>query len=261
MATVEKLSASMRLLPLLKRTVSLRTVVFTAPDVALARLADGQNNWTFTPHHAKPDTDNPWNVALDQLQVHKAELAFADGRQKLALRVQADTLDGPAAQPSAPANADSSGKADSADDSRTVEAKNEDGAVVKAPGSAQRYGVQFQLRGRFAEADIEGQGKAGDLRTPRTKGIDYPVQFSARAGDTEAQVEGILANPLALEGMDSETAYALAGHGVRTVEDLGELGADEVAEFGIDRLDEARAATLILAARAEEIARLAREDQ
>jgi transcription termination factor NusA len=65
---------------------------------------------------------------------------------------------------------------------------------------------------------------------------------------------------LALEGMDHDTAYALAGHGVRTVDELGELGADEVAEFGIDGLDEARAATLILAARAEEIARLEREN-
>ncbi len=64
---------------------------------------------------------------------------------------------------------------------------------------------------------------------------------------------------LALEGMDSETAYALASHGVQTVDDLGELGADEVAEFGIEGLDEGRAAALILAARAEEIARLERE--
>ena len=64
---------------------------------------------------------------------------------------------------------------------------------------------------------------------------------------------------LGLDGMDSDTAYALAAHGVRTVDDLGELGADEVAEFGIDGLDEARAAALILAARAEEIARLERE--
>ena len=221
MATVDQLSASLRLLPLLKRTVSLRTVVFTAPDVALARLADGRNNWTFTPRNAKPDSDNPWNVVLDQLQVHQAELAFADGMKKLALRVQADTLDGPAAQPSATANADSSGKADSADGSRTVEAKKEDGAVVKTPGSAQRYGVQFQLRGRFAEADIEGQGKAGDLLTLRTKGIDYPVQFSARAGDTEAQVEGILANPLALEGMDLQVS--LKGASMADLFDLSGL--------------------------------------
>jgi N utilization substance protein A len=64
---------------------------------------------------------------------------------------------------------------------------------------------------------------------------------------------------LALEGMDDETAFALAAKGVRTVDDLGEFGADEVAEFGIEGLDESRAAALILAARAEEIARLERE--
>jgi N utilization substance protein A len=64
---------------------------------------------------------------------------------------------------------------------------------------------------------------------------------------------------LALEGMDDETAYALAGNGVRTSEELSDLGADEVAAFGIEGLDEARAAALILAARAEEIARLERD--
>ncbi len=64
---------------------------------------------------------------------------------------------------------------------------------------------------------------------------------------------------LALEGMDEETAYALASNGIQTADDLGELGADEVVEFGIDGMDESRAAALILAARAEEIARLERE--
>ncbi len=64
---------------------------------------------------------------------------------------------------------------------------------------------------------------------------------------------------LALEGMDEETAHALAENGIQTADDLGELGADEVVEFGIEGMDEARAAALILAARAEEIARLERE--
>ena len=63
---------------------------------------------------------------------------------------------------------------------------------------------------------------------------------------------------LALEGMDEATAYALAGHGVRTSEDLSDLAADEILEFGIEDLDQERAAALILAARAEEIARLER---
>ncbi|GAB6196477.1 transcription termination factor NusA [Lysobacter xanthus] len=63
---------------------------------------------------------------------------------------------------------------------------------------------------------------------------------------------------LALEGMDEATAHALAANGIRTSEDLSELGADEVVEFGIEGVDEARAAALILSARAEEIARLER---
>jgi N utilization substance protein A len=64
---------------------------------------------------------------------------------------------------------------------------------------------------------------------------------------------------LALEGMDDETAFALAGHGIRTVDELGELAADELVELAIEGVDDERAAALILAARAEEIARLERE--
>jgi N utilization substance protein A len=64
---------------------------------------------------------------------------------------------------------------------------------------------------------------------------------------------------LALAGMDEELAYALSAHGIQTVEALGELATDELLEFGIDGLDEAQASALIMAARAEEIARLERE--
>ena len=43
-----------------------------------------------------------------------------------------------------------------------------------------------------------------------------------------------------------------------TAEDLSDLGADEVVDFGIEGMDGVHAAALILAARAEEIARLER---
>lgn len=64
---------------------------------------------------------------------------------------------------------------------------------------------------------------------------------------------------LGLEGMDEATAFALAANGIRTADELSEFGADEIAAFAIEDLDEERAAALILAARAEEIARLERE--
>ncbi|MDO5506529.1 MAG: transcription termination factor NusA [Pseudoxanthomonas suwonensis] len=78
----------------------------------------------------------------------------------------------------------------------------------------------------------------------------------ALAAEEELDENAPTEDLLHLEGMDEVTAYALAGNGVRSAEDLSDLGADEVAEFGIEGLDEARAAALILAARAEEIARL-----
>ena len=209
MATAEQISASLRLLPLLKRTLALRTVVFTTPDVALARLADGRNNWTFTPRHGRPDRPNPWNVTLDQLQVHDAELAFADGTKQLALRVQADTLDPAAAQtPATPVNSANSANSKDAGgaDNPGTPASGTATAPGNAPPNASRYGVRFQVRGRYAQADIEGQGQAGDLLTLRSADIDYPVQFSARAGDTRAKVQGTLSNPLALDGMDLQVA-------------------------------------------------------
>ncbi len=59
---------------------------------------------------------------------------------------------------------------------------------------------------------------------------------------------------LGLEGMTDGIAYALAARGVQSREDLAELAADEITD--IEGVDEALAADLILAARADEIARL-----
>jgi len=59
---------------------------------------------------------------------------------------------------------------------------------------------------------------------------------------------------LSLEGMDEATAYALAARGISTRDDLAELAADEISD--IEGIDAERAAALILAARAAEIARL-----
>ncbi|HWU51650.1 MAG TPA: transcription termination factor NusA [Tahibacter sp.] len=57
---------------------------------------------------------------------------------------------------------------------------------------------------------------------------------------------------VAVDGMDEELAYALAQHGVATRESLADLATDELMEFGIDGMDEDRAAALIVAARAAE---------
>src|SRR5690606_17553306 len=60
---------------------------------------------------------------------------------------------------------------------------------------------------------------------------------------------------LQLEGMDEETAFALAANGIRSADDLGELGADEGREFGREGRGAARAGALTRGARAQGAAR------
>ena len=64
----------------------------------------------------------------------------------------------------------------------------------------------------------------------------------------EEQVEASAGDLLSLEGMDAETARALASKGVHTTEDLAELAVDELTEMAA--MDAERAKQLIMAARA-----------
>jgi transcription termination factor NusA len=59
---------------------------------------------------------------------------------------------------------------------------------------------------------------------------------------------------LALEGMDEETAYALAARKIFTVDDLADQAVDDLID--IEGMDEERAGALIMAARAPMLARL-----
>jgi N utilization substance protein A len=52
---------------------------------------------------------------------------------------------------------------------------------------------------------------------------------------------------LSIEGMDRQTAFALAARGVTTAEDLAESSIDELME--VEGMDEARAGHLIMVAR------------
>lgn len=61
--------------------------------------------------------------------------------------------------------------------------------------------------------------------------------------------EGQAEDPLqSVEGVDDDMAQKLTGHGIKTRDDLAELGVDELME--IIEIDEARAGELIMAARA-----------
>ena len=182
MARVGKASASLRLLPLLGRILRIDTLALSAPDVALARDADGQNNWTFPLQDQDNPRPNPWKVTVGKLSVEQGQLAYADAVRKLALRAKLATEAHP------------------------------------AEGDAPRYGLRFELLGQFRDAEVSGQGRAGQLLSLQSAHVEYPIEFDARAGATRAQVRGTLSNPRKLSGMDLQVT--LQGQSMADLYDL-----------------------------------------
>ena len=182
MGTIARVSATLRLLPLLSRTVAFDTVVLTAPDIVLGRDKQGANNWTF---QLSNDADKPsWNLSLGQVVIRGGWLGYADGQKDLALRARIDTV-----QPDG----------DKADN---------------------RYGVHVVLQGRYGKARVEGEGLGGPILSLRNKSVNYPLHIKARAGSLRAEAEGILSNPRALSDIDLQVSlqgasmadlYALTG--------------------------------------------------
>jgi hypothetical protein len=164
MASVGRASASLKLLPLLVRHVSIGTLAVESPDVALARRADGSNNWTFDRPAADGEPKpNPWTVDVARVSVKEGRLALADAMKDLAFVANLSTQE--------------------------------------SPGP---YGLRFDVRGRYAKARIEGSGQAGHVLSLRQKEVQYPLQFKARAGTVRAEVEGTLSNPASFSGLDMQ---------------------------------------------------------
>jgi N utilization substance protein A len=76
----------------------------------------------------------------------------------------------------------------------------------------------------------------------------------ALAAEEEIEEHKPTAELLDMPGMTESIAYALAGRGVSTPDDLAELAADEISD--IEEMGMEKASALILTARAAEIARL-----
>nr|WP_245703763.1 AsmA family protein [Oryzisolibacter propanilivorax] len=170
MGTIRSASATLRLLPLLSRTVVLDTLVLSGPDIALARRQDGTNNWTFHSRRQEKQgeqRDNPWDLRVDQLVVRGGWLGYVDGTKQLALRARVDTL-----EPGAP--------------------QAEDG----------RYGVRMAVQGQYGKAQVRGSVVGGSMLALRDKQVRYPLRASLRSGHVRTQVEGVLNNPAQLSGMD-----------------------------------------------------------
>ena len=217
MARIGSATASVRLWPLLGQHLSIDTVALTGPQVALARAADGVNNWTF---ERKDGPRSPWRFDVDRLVVNQGVLGYADAMKDLDLQARIDTTEpvapGPSASlasglpaSSAPAQAARTRASQAAPAiAATTAASGETQAplstAVPTPSDAGAvpYGLRFKLEGRYAKARVQGEGQAGQVISLRNKVVNYPLQINASAGTVALSADGILANPGALSGLD-----------------------------------------------------------
>ncbi|MGN6701791.1 MAG: AsmA family protein [Burkholderiaceae bacterium] len=65
-----------------------------------------------------------------------------------------------------------------------------------------RYGLSWKLSGTFDKLPISGGGKAGAILSLQDRKTPYPVQASAKAGETAIEAEGTLTDPAHLSGLD-----------------------------------------------------------
>ena len=194
MARIDHATATVRLLPLLGRHLSIDTVALTGPQVALARTVDGTNNWTFA---RKDGPRSGWSFDVDRLVIHQGTLGYADGMKDLDLQARIDTID--PIQPSAPASPASGAPASAASAASAATADTSNPALSP---DGMPYGLRFELKGRYAKAQIKGTGRAGQVISLRNKVVNYPLQIDASAGSVALSAEGVLANPGALSGLD-----------------------------------------------------------
>ncbi|CAN5434798.1 AsmA family protein [soil metagenome] len=177
MAELKSAAVSIQLLPLLVKTISLPSIKLEAPVINLQRNKDLSNNWTFKkPDGPADDKPSEWTPKIGALQIGDGQLSLLDASTGVDMLAHWSTID-PAAAGGAPQAAD-----------------------------APAYGLQFDLSGKYHDAKISGRGKAGGVLSLQQPDVRYPIQFTAQAGQFKAAVEGIIADPLKLEGVDLRVA-------------------------------------------------------
>ncbi|MCE1192807.1 MAG: AsmA family protein [Acidovorax sp.] len=243
MARVDRATASVRLWPLLARHLSVDTVALTGPQVALARTADGTNNWTFK---RREGPQSGWSLDVDRLVIAQGVLGYADGARDLDLQARIDTTEpvapglpqstaparaapaASAARAAAPASAATPSSAASA----SAPAPAASQGAARAASAPVPYGLRFKVRGRYAKAQVQGSGRAGQVISLRNKVVNYPLQINASAATVALSAEGILANPGALSGLDFQVR--LRGGSMADLYELTGLVLPDTPPFDTD---------------------------
>ncbi|MGE5514885.1 MAG: AsmA family protein [Bacteroidota bacterium] len=176
MARFAAIDVEIRLWPLLAGRVELPSLRLSQPDIVLEKSAAGEANWHFGDNPraaaaakaAVPEQRTTFPI-IDALAIEDGHLGYRDAQAGIAI------------------------------DSRIATATGGDPAHER---------VRLSGRGSFKDMPAEISIEAGSLLTLRDSRKPYPLHAQARIGDTFASVDGTIAEPLDLEGVDVEMALS-----------------------------------------------------
>jgi len=204
--TADQVEFDLSLLPLLAHTVSVPVVRFIAPDVRLERLADGRDNWTFTPDPSL--TALPWHLDLGSVKFDDGELRVNDRVNALDVHAHLQALqksipfDELVAQQEQLSQREAAARigAGAAGKFSTRARKRDESLQGKR--ELQQYAFAFTVEGSLRGNAVKGNGGMASVLALKTPDQPFPLHADVRVGDTRIAFIGTLSDPTDLDGLD-----------------------------------------------------------
>lgn len=169
-AELDALDAQLRLWPLLRGDIEFPEIRLTRPKLAMEKNGEGANNWTFAPDNARQEVAEEAAVPDDRQEVPIIEhLVVEEGR----LRYRDPTSD-----------------------------VDVDSNLSTAVGGNGEERVRLDGKGNFAGKPFTLTFEGGSLEYLRDDPKPYPLRVEAAVGETRAKIEGSIAEPVKLAGVD-----------------------------------------------------------
>ncbi len=186
MVELARVDATLSPLALLTRQIYLPWIKLQHPVVRLVQQADGRNNWTFTLANSdKPEVQSGsnWGFRLDSIAFDQGQINYRDAQHKADVAVTVDPLGKP------------------------VPYAQLAGGNDKQRGAAD-FIFGWHAKGHWNNESLTGSGKLGGMLSLRSHTVPFPVQADIRNGTTRVQLDGAIADPLNLQGLDLRLRFS-----------------------------------------------------
>lgn len=171
MVKLARFEVEVALLPLLFREVQITRLILVQPDILLETDAKGTGNWSFGGRAPAAPPKQPSGekaaipaVAVQKVRIEKGALTYRDGRTKKTTTLGLDRLD--------------------------IEAKD-----VTSP-------LAFDLAAAYNGKAFTLGGTVGALAELQAPSKPYPLKLTLKAGGAAVDVDGSVAKPMEVEGLN-----------------------------------------------------------